>query len=293
MTRVILDLEWNGAWSKQAKGYFNEIIEIGAVRLDENGAVADRFDAYIRPVVSRKLTKLVTDLTGITDEQVERGMTFQQALSCFKTFLGGDAVTLMTWSTADLLVLMENCRYFLGNQQLPFISAYVDLQSYAQQRLQVGGGNQIALGKFAELLGLNSDGMELHHAIDDSVLSAAIFAKVYERESFAQAMSVVNDEFYRRITFRTTYISDINSPLIRRADLHFSCDTCGRNLKRVGNWKFYNRMFFATFRCEACDQNYTGRVQARLRYEGVEIKKRLVRKKPKEETAEPASVTEE
>ena len=78
---VILDLEWNGAYSKKAKGYFNEIIEIGAVRLSPEGKIQDRFDAYIRPVVSKKLTKIVTNLTGITDEQVEEGMTFTAAIS--------------------------------------------------------------------------------------------------------------------------------------------------------------------------------------------------------------------
>ncbi len=283
MTRIILDLEWNGAYSKKAHGYFNEIIEIGAVRLAEDGSIADRFDAYIRPVVSKKLTKLVTDLTGITDEQVEHGATFAGAMSRLKRFVGGGEVVLMTWSTADLLVLMENCRYFFGDDHIPFFTAYMDLQAYAQARRQVGGGQQISLLNFGESLGLTGDGRELHHAIDDSVLAAEIFKQVYEETSFRKALSGMDEEFHRRITFRTTYLSDINSPLIRRSDLRFACDACGRNLKRVSNWKFYNRMFFATFRCEACDRNFTGRVQAKHKYEGVELKKRLVAKKPKEE----------
>lgn len=291
MTRVILDLEWNGAWSKQVKGYFNEIIEIGAVRLGEDGIIEDRLDVYIRPTVSRKLTKFVTGLTGITDEQVGSGVSFQQAMKQLERFVGSDEVVLMTWSTTDLLVLMENCRQFLGVERLTLFHRYLDLQAYAQQRMNVSGGNQVALGKFAELVGLNSEEMELHHAIDDSVLSAAIFQKVYEPESFSRALSVVNEEFYRRITFRNVYISDINSPLIRRADLHFSCDACGRNLKRMKNWKFFNRMFFAPFRCESCGLDFTARVQAKQKYDGVEIKKRLVRKKSREEaeSAEPTT----
>lgn len=34
MQYIVADLEWNGAFSKKAHGYFNEIIEIGAVKLD-------------------------------------------------------------------------------------------------------------------------------------------------------------------------------------------------------------------------------------------------------------------
>lgn len=287
MTYVILDLEWNGAYSKKAKGYFNEIIEIGAVRLSVNGEIEERFDAYIRPVVSRKLTKIVTNLTGITDEQVEDGMTFAGAISRLKRFIGKEKAVLMTWSTTDFLVLMENCRYFFGDAHVPLFSAYLDLQAYAQTRMGLGTAQQVALGKCAELLSVSSEEMDLHHAIDDSVLSAHIFKRVYEADSFQKAVLPINEEFYRRITFRPTYISDINSPLIRRSDLRFSCDQCGKNLNRTGKWKSYHHAFTATFHCDVCHTDFTGRVQARQKYEGVEIRKRLMRKKEEEqETAE-------
>lgn len=287
---VILDLEWNGAYSKKAKGYFNEIIEIGAVRLSPDGKIEGRFDAYIRPVVSKKLTKIVTNLTGITDEQVEEGMTFTAAISRLKRFVKADRVVLMTWSTTDLLVLMENCRYFFGNEHIPFFDTYLDLQAYAQQRMGLGTAQQVGLSKCAELLSLNSEDMDLHHAIDDSVLAAKIYSRVYEKDSFGKALLPINEEFYRRITFRVSYISDINSPLIRRSDLRFSCDACGRNLKRTGNWKSYHHAFTAPFHCPACHADFFGRVQARQKYEGVELKKRLLRKKDEKE--EPQTVTE-
>ncbi len=286
MTRIILDLEWNGAYSKRVGGYFNEIIEIGAVKLSDDGSEPERFDAYIRPVVSKKLTKLVQNLTGITDEQVGDGISFAQAMSRLRRFVGDTPSVLMTWSTTDLLVLMENCRYFLDKQELPFFDAYLDLQQYAGQRVPCGDGQQVGLAKFAEAVGIDLTDRELHHAIDDSVLSAEIFDRVYEPRSFERALCPINTEFYRRITFRTTVISDINSPLIRRGDLHFSCDVCGQNLKRSGKWKFYHHSFAAPFRCEVCDRTFTGRVQAKQKYEGVEVKKRLIYKEPKPEQEE-------
>ena len=282
MTYVILDLEWNGARSEKLGGYFNEIIEIGAVRLSEDGRIEDRFDAYIRPVVSRKLTRLVTNLTGITDDQVKKGVSFGQAMERLCRFVGEDAV-IITWSNTDLTVLMENCRYFYGDERIPFLSAYLDLQHYAQLRLDLGTAQQVALGKLAEQLNLNSEAMELHHAIDDSVLAAAIFRRVYEPFSFKKATLAVNDEFYRRLTFKPTFIREIDDPLIRRADLRFSCEHCKRNLKRVGEWQFQHRFFTATFRCSACKAEYVGRVQAKRKYDGVEIKKRLIRKTAEKE----------
>ena len=65
MAIVVLDLEWNGTYCKRVDGYFNEIIEIGAVRLDKKFNIEAQFDAVIRPRVSRKLTHWVTDLTEI------------------------------------------------------------------------------------------------------------------------------------------------------------------------------------------------------------------------------------
>jgi len=54
MQYIVLDLEWNGAYSKQAHGYFNEIIEIGAVRLNEQLQPDGKFHVVIRPQLSRK-----------------------------------------------------------------------------------------------------------------------------------------------------------------------------------------------------------------------------------------------
>ena len=89
MNYVIIDLEWNGTYVKKVHGFFNEIIEIGAVKLDANMREIDRFQAIIKPAVSKKLTKLVTDLTSITDEELTDGGTFTGAMAAIKRFLTG------------------------------------------------------------------------------------------------------------------------------------------------------------------------------------------------------------
>ena len=278
MTYVILDLEWNGTRCEELDGYFNEIIEIGAVKLSADRRTEARFDAYIRPVVSRKLTRIVTNLTGITDAQVREGVSFSEAMEALGEFIGKDAV-VMTWSTTDLMVLLENCRYFYHQDRIPFLHAYLDLQHYAQTCWHMGTSQQVGLGKMADLLGITSDGMKLHHAIDDSVVAAAIFRRVFEPRSFKKAVIKVNDDFYRRLTFKAAVIKDISDPMIRRSDLRFSCETCKRNLKRMTEWKLQQQRFFtAVFQCRVCKREYTVRVQAKRKFDGVEIKKRLIPK---------------
>lgn len=54
MNFVILDLEWNGTYSRRLKGFMNEIIEFGAVKVDECLHVLDTFDALVRPKWAKK-----------------------------------------------------------------------------------------------------------------------------------------------------------------------------------------------------------------------------------------------
>ena len=116
MQYIVIDLEWNGSYSKKAHGYFNEIIEVGAVKLNEHMTVVDTFHAAIKPVVSKKLSTIVTDLTNITAEELEYGTTFTAMMRQFARWMGSDPSVILTWSTTDLLVLMENCRFFTGRQ---------------------------------------------------------------------------------------------------------------------------------------------------------------------------------
>ena len=275
MQYVLMDLEWNGGYSKKAHGYFNEIIEVGAVKVGEDGTLLDRFQVQIRPVVSKKLSGIVTELTNITAEELEDGTTFAGMVKKFTRWLGGQDTVLLTWSTTDLLVLMENCRFFYGRQEIPFLHNYMDFQAYAQQRMGVGDGQQLGLARAGEMLDIPEDSFSLHRALDDSILTARIFEKVYERKSFLQAIQPVDEEFYRRITLKTVIINDIDNPLIKRSEMTFNCPECGRSMRRAGQWRFRSRAFCADFTCRGCDKKYHGRVQFRLKYEGVETRKKL------------------
>ena len=276
MQYIVIDLEWNGSYSKKTHGYFNEIIEVGAVKVNEQMRIVDTFRAAIKPVVSKKLSTIVTDLTNITAEELQDGTTFTAMMRQLSRWMGTEPSTVLTWSTTDLLVLMENCRFFTGRQEIPFLKYYMDFQVYAQQRMGVDTSQQLGLARAGELLGIPEDNMSLHRALDDSKLTAAILQKVYDAESFATAILPVDNEFYKRITFKTVIIKDLDDPLVKRSELTFDCPHCGKNMRRKGSWRFRNRAFCAEFSCRCTDTRYSGRVQFKQRYEGVEVRKKLV-----------------
>ena len=169
MNFVILDLEWNGTYSRRLKGFMNEIIEFGAVKVDECLHVLDTFDALVRPQVGKKISGKIKTLTNITNEELANGLQFMQVMSRFRKWMG-DAV-LMTWGTSDILALIENSRYFCGSERIPFLKQYVDLQSYCEQMLHYDATKQMGLSTSAQLLGINEEDIAHHRAMDDSMLS--------------------------------------------------------------------------------------------------------------------------
>ena len=92
-------------------------------------------------------------------------------------------------------------------------------------------------------------------------------------------------EFYRRIQFKTVVICDLSNPLIKRSDMLFNCDVCGRRAHRVSEWQLKNKSYRAEFLCRHCQHRFFGRVQFKLKYEGLIVKKYILpfREKPKDE----------
>ncbi len=288
MQYVLMDLEWNGSYSKRAHGYFNEIIEIGATKLDENLQKIGSFHYMIKPVVSKKITNIVTDLTGIEASTLEDGGTFEEAIAALKAFVPKDAAVL-TWSNTDLLVLVENCRFFWRREKIPFLHFYADAQAYCQPRIasELPAGQQMGLAKAAECLNISQEGLEAHRAVDDSELTARIFAATFDKASFETFVKHTDEEFYKRLLYKPHFISHVGNPLVKPEYLTFECPACGKALKAQSKWRYSGRMLCANMPC-SCGRKYVGRVQIKVLYDDVAVKRKLseVVPKEKEESAE-------
>ena len=127
-------------------------------------SLSDFFDfGRMMPQVSSELSSIVRDLTSITPEELEeQGKPFPAAMEEWIEWIGDGETVILTWSTTDLLVMMENCRYYYDDDRLPFMERYADLQAYCQQRMGVGTAQQVALNKACDMLGISEEGAELH-----------------------------------------------------------------------------------------------------------------------------------
>lgn len=269
---IILDLEWNGSYSRRKKGYINEIIEFGAVKCDENLRQVDTFSCLVRPQVAKKLSSIISDLTSITDETLTQGIPFMKAVSRFRKW-AGDAV-ILTWGPSDVLALVENCRYFGGMQTVPFLTRYADLQLFAEHRLKLPTNRQIGLEHAAELVGISAEDLALHRALDDSLLSLAVLRRLYEPDVLAPFVVPCDDEFYRRATFKTSYICDLHHPSVDPKTLRFSCPKCGGTCRKTEDWSLRNKSFRAEFVCRSCGYRFAGRLILKQKYEGIHVNKK-------------------
>ena len=272
MDIAILDLEWNAAYSRKQKGYINEIIEFGAVKCGEDLRPVKTFSCFVRPQVGKRLNSVVAGLTNITEENLTGGIAFMRAVSQFGRWLGD--CLLMTWGPADILTLIENCRYFNGDIQVPFLTRYCDLQRYAQDRLGLGDAEQAGLEKAAHLLGVDISQMEQHRALDDSLIALKVLEKLYDSQAIGPYIQSCGQEFYRRMTFRTSFVRDLGDPRIQPEYLSFFCPRCGEKCRRTARWTARNRAFKSEFHCKNCGLDFVGRVMIKQKYEGLSVNKK-------------------
>ena len=111
MDFVILDLEWNGSYSKKTKGYINEIFEFGAVRVNSDMQIVDTFSMLIKPQIGKKISSRVKELTHInTEELSSTNNTYNHVIKEFSIF-AKDAV-ILTWGITDIHTLIVNNEYY-------------------------------------------------------------------------------------------------------------------------------------------------------------------------------------
>lgn len=114
MNYIVLDLEWNQPFSnktaiKQPVFLKGEIVQIGAVKLNDNFNVVDTFKILIRPQYYTKMHFAVAKLTNIKSKDLLNGADFSTAMVRFMRWCGDEYVYL-TWGYDDIPMLKDNMK---------------------------------------------------------------------------------------------------------------------------------------------------------------------------------------
>lgn len=272
MNHIIMDLEWNNAYMKSTQKFVNEIIEIGAVKLNEELEIVDTYSELIKPVVSKKLRTRIKDLTHITNEEVLRGKPFQEAISQLEQWVGEDAI-VMTWGDTDVRTMLTNFKCFLKKDKIDFIKKYADLQRYCQCFINMENVQQAGLSYAAECLEIDAEKYPHHRALDDSLLSAECFKKVFNKDKLDEFIKVCDADFYARLAFKPYVIKSKNDPLIDKNLFNCYCDICGGKVETKKKWKFMNQSFRGIFYCENCNREFRVNLRIKKFYDRLDIKR--------------------
>lgn len=272
MNYIIMDLEWNNSYMKSAEKFINEIIEIGAVKLDADLNTVDTFSELIKPVVSKKLRSRIKNLTHITNEEVRNGRPFSQVIKEFADWVGEDAL-IMTWGDTDIRTLQTNFKYFLNIKNIEFIEKYADLQKFCQCFINMENVQQAGLSYAAGCLEIDPEKYPHHRALDDSLLSAECFKKVFNADKLAEFIKACDKEFYARLDFKPYVIKDKNDPLIDKNLFNCYCDICGGKVEVKKKWKFMNQSFRGIFFCPNCNREFRVNLRVKKFYDRLDIKR--------------------
>ncbi len=103
MMYLVIDLEMGEVDPKDRGslgGIAKEIIQIGAVLLDEAFSITREFNAYVKPRLGY-VSRYVQKMTGITNGMLRHALDIREVLSEFVEWLPEEELVAMSWSDSD------------------------------------------------------------------------------------------------------------------------------------------------------------------------------------------------
>lgn len=254
---IVLDLEWNqspGGKDGSLDRLPFEIIEIGAVKLDEELQIVSEFHRLVRPRVYRQMHYKIKEVTHMSIEVLEaEGLEFEQAADEFISWCGED-YRLCTWGSMDLTELQRNMVYH--GMELPFQMPllYHDLQKL--YGLMKGDRSKESLDAAVQELGILTD-RPFHRALDDAYYTGRVMSRMdffryepYVSVDYYRLPCCPQEEIYLDFPDYSKYVSmpyeSKEELLLEKRITDVICYQCRRMLRKRIRW------FPANQRCYIC-----------------------------------------
>lgn len=238
MNHIILDLEFNEHTNNKhenmdwAKVCPFEIIEIGAVKLNDKFEEVDTFRILIKPQIYSFVNRYVYKKTKISIEDLQYGFEFSKAINLFLKWIGED-YTIYTWSENDYPIMKNNC--ILYNEDYEWFDNYIDLQ--IEYKIYTNSKDIRGLKKAINDLRIPEVKL-FHSALSDAQYTAEIL-KAMKHGKKVKAHKTISDEGIIK------YVEKSKSKVVR-------CPYCGRFLKRQYEKKSYRNKYNILAECDEC-----------------------------------------
>lgn len=183
---IVFDLEATVSYTFEGIQEHNNIIQIGAVYLkrtpEHRYELTDRFSTLVKPV-GEMITPFITELTGISNFDVEEAPSFREAGAMFRNWASTHGnlkrMRLCAWGTHFDLPLLRS-GYEKNGMEYPFVGGGYDIKSWAILWLMLRNHSEtFGIDQAMKAMNLTPVG-KLHDALADAENTALIALKVMD-----------------------------------------------------------------------------------------------------------------
>lgn len=182
MNYIIFDLEWNQSSTVQGTNPAIpfEIIEIGAVKLNEEKVMIDEFSALVKPQVYKTMHYMTGKLVHIKMAELKHEEPFEKVMQDFLDWCGEDYI-FVTWGPLDLTELQRNMTFFGFKPFMDGPLAFYDAQKLFAIEYDEGKERR-ALENAVDFVQIDKD-IPFHRAFSDAYYTAKVFALINKEET--------------------------------------------------------------------------------------------------------------
>jgi len=249
MNYVVLDLEWNQSNTGQEEEVQKlpfEIIEIGAIKLNDDFVMVSEFNELIKPQIYREMHQITSKLIHLQMKELERGRSFREVADQFLDWCG-EEVMFCTWGTLDLTELQRNMRFYEMEPLAWGPIAYLDVQklfgiAYEDRRIRR------ALEYAIDALQIEKD-IPFHRAFSDAYYTAQILREIVKKDAdvlrnvsydvFHPPLSreeEIKTEFDTYMKYISRCFPDKQTAFADKEVVSSKCYLCHRNLRKRIRW---------------------------------------------------------
>ena len=180
--QIVLDFEFAPMpRQRQRRGLRNEIIEVGAVKLDNRGNVMGEFSQFVQTEFTEGVAFPVRELTGISAVDTAMADPLCMVIKRLGDWIGRYSVQVVCWSGADRRQLLTECQAKHIDLSA-FPTDWADLQAFYTSIMDVGSHECISLGGAATWFGIELDEStgHAHSALAEARVTAKLLKQVME-----------------------------------------------------------------------------------------------------------------
>ena len=178
---LVVDLEatcWDDPVMRERQREESEIIEIGAVLLDDALTIIDKFQTFVHPNRHPNLSEFCQKLTSIRQTDVDSAPTFPEAMDLLVNgFLKGSRAILCSWGYYDRNQIKLECQRHAVHY--PFGTGHINIKvNFSQWSKERGGPDKShGVSQALKKIGMTFQGTP-HRGIDDAINIVRIFQTI-------------------------------------------------------------------------------------------------------------------